>query len=327
MKYLVKKIVALLGVLSIGGVLLLPMETQASFSETEGTVQVQGDDQTANSDDGYSFGTEEETEEEPVKEIKIKKISFPKSKLTGYVGEKITLDPTIKPYNATNQKLSYTSSNKKVAKVNSKGVVTLKKKGTVTITCKAKDGSKKKAKIKITVKKAKKETTQSSSTVKTRTTRPAFSSKYYFSSGNIYYNYDRYAPTRNSFDNGKYCVGNCTWYACGRAWEVLAKAKKDVDLSIFGANPYGIWLKNKTTKIYKTGDTPKVGALVVFGVKYGSYHIAVVEKIDGDDIYVSESGYKTMLSKPANSDIVFHYGKIEEWNRNREIIGYIYLID
>ena len=58
MKYLVKKIVALLGVLSIGGVLLLPMETQASFSETEGTVQVQGDDQTANSDDGYSFGTD-----------------------------------------------------------------------------------------------------------------------------------------------------------------------------------------------------------------------------------------------------------------------------
>lgn len=323
MKYSVKKIVALLGIISISTVSIFPIKAQASFTATEGTVQVQDNDTTTDSGDGYSYETEE-TEEEPVEEVKIKKISLPKSKLTGYVGEKIVLSPTIKPSNATNQKLTYTSSNKKVAKVSSKGVVTLKKKGTVTITCKAKDGSKKKAKVKITVKKAK---AASSSTIKIRTTRPAFSSKYYFSSGNIYYNYDRYAPTRNSFDGGKYCVGNCTWYACGRAWEILAKAKKDVDLSIFGANPYGIWTKNKLTKTYKTGKKPKVGALVIFGPKYGSYHIAVVEKIDGDDVYVSESGYKTILTKPSNSDIVFHYGKIEEWNKNREIIGYIYLLD
>lgn len=321
MKYLAKKVLAILGVLSIGAVAVFPMEARASFFTAEGTVQVSEDNQTYDGEDGYSFGNEEEAEEEPVKEVKIKKISFPKSKLTGCVGEKITLSPVIKPANATNQKLTYTSSNKNIAKVSSKGVVTLKKKGTVTITCKAKDGSKKKAKVKITVKKAK------AVTLKARTTRPAFSSKYYFSLGNVYYNYDRYAPTRKSFDNGKYCVGNCTWYACGRAWEILANAKKEVDLSIFGANPCGIWTKNQLTKVYKTGKTPKVGALVVFGLQYGSYHIAVVEKIDGDDIYVSESGYKTMLSKPSKSDIVFHYGKIEEWNKNREIIGYIYLLD
>lgn len=324
MNYLAKKAATLTIAVMVLSTAALPMEAKATFSA--GTVQLPDDDQTVDTGDGYSFGEAEE-EQEPQEEIKIKKISFPKSKLTGYVGEKITLEPVIKPYNATCQEVTYTSSNKKVAKVSRAGVVTLKKKGTVTITCKAKDGTKKKAKLKITVKKAKKEATQSGSKCKIRTTAPATGSKYYYSSGNIYYNYDRYAPTGKSFDNGKYCVGNCTWYACGRAWELLAKAKKDVDLSIFGGNPYGIWVKNKSTGVYKTGNTPKAGALVVFGQQYGNYHIAVVEKVDGDTIYVSESGYKTMYSKPTVSDIVFHYGKITEWNKNREIIGYIYLLD
>ena len=295
-------------------------KAEAFFSDEEGIRQVQGDE----GEEGvYRDGYEEEEEEEH-QEIKIKKISFSKKKLSGKTGEKIKLQPIIKPSNATNRKLSYSSSNKKLATVNTKGVVTLKKKGTVTITCKAKDGSKKKAKIKITIKKGKAVT---NSSFKARTTVPSFSSKYYFSSGNVYFNYDRYAPTRNPFDGNKYCVGNCTWYACVRAWEILDKAKVEPDLTIFGGNPYGIWLKNKQNKTYKTGKTPKQGALVVFGAQYGSYHIAVVEKVDGDEIYVSESGYKTMSARPSGSDIVFHYGKIEEWSRNRQIIGYIYLMD
>lgn len=303
----------LLGIAVFVFLVLGDTKTEAFFSDEEGTKQVQGD---GGEEDGY--------EEEEQEEIKIKKISFSKKKLSGKTGEKIKLSPVIKPSNATNKKLSYSSSNKKLATVDSKGVVTLKKKGTVTITCKAKDGSKKKAKVKITIKKGKAVT---NSSVKARTTAPAFSSKYYFSSGNIYFNYDRYAPTRNPFDGNQYCIGNCTWYACGRAWEILDKAKQEPDLSIFGGNPYGIWLKNKQTKTYKTGKTPKPGALVVFGAQYGSYHIAVVEKVDGDEVYVSESGYKTMYTRPSASDIVFHYGKLEEWSRNREIIGYIYLID
>ncbi|MBD5545621.1 MAG: CHAP domain-containing protein [Lachnospiraceae bacterium] len=315
---------SLLVCMTVAALLVLDSQkVEASFADQEGTKQVQGESSdTEDYGDGYVDGEVEEKPKPKPKVIKITKISFSKSKLSGKVGEKIKLKPVIKPSNATNKTLSYTSSNKKVATVNSKGVVTLKKKGTVTITCKAKDGTKKKAKIKITVKKA-----VTLSSFSARTAAPAFSSKYYFSSGNIYYNYDQYAPTRKSFEGNKYCIGNCTWYACGRAWEILDKAKKNPDLTIFGGNPYGIWLKNQQTKIYKTGKTPKVGALVVFGLKYGSYHIAVVEKIDGDKIYVSESAYKTKLGKPSASDIAFHYGSIEEWSRNREIIGYIYLLD
>lgn len=69
-------------------------------------------------------------------------------------GKKITLKTTITPKNATNKNVTWKSSNTKVATVNSKGVVTVKKKTggkSVTITATAKDGSKKKATYKIKV--------------------------------------------------------------------------------------------------------------------------------------------------------------------------------
>ena len=59
---------------------------------------------------------------------------------------------TVTPSNANNKGLTYSSSNKKVATVNSKGVVKGIKAGTVTITAKTKDSSKKIVKIKVKVK-------------------------------------------------------------------------------------------------------------------------------------------------------------------------------
>ena len=55
---------------------------------------------------------------------------------------KITLKATVSPKNATNQKITWKSSNKKIATVSSKGVVTGKKKGTVKITVTTADGKK-----------------------------------------------------------------------------------------------------------------------------------------------------------------------------------------
>lgn len=66
-----------------------------------------------------------------------------------------TLKATVLPSNATNKKLKWTSSNKKVATVSSTGKVTVKKKAakgaTATITATAKDGSGKKATCKVRV--------------------------------------------------------------------------------------------------------------------------------------------------------------------------------
>ncbi|MBQ6844838.1 MAG: Ig domain-containing protein [Agathobacter sp.] len=84
----------------------------------------------------------------------VSKISVPKSTVKLIVGEKYKISPTVSPKTASNKKVSYSTSKKSVATVSSKGVITAKKAGTAYITVKAKDGSKKSAKIKVVVKKA-----------------------------------------------------------------------------------------------------------------------------------------------------------------------------
>lgn len=80
----------------------------------------------------------------PSAEKKTLKVS--KTKLNVKVGKKVTIKATTTP----KAKITYTSSNKKVATVSSKGVVTGKKAGKATITVKANG---KTVKVKVTVKK------------------------------------------------------------------------------------------------------------------------------------------------------------------------------
>lgn len=90
------------------------------------------------------------------KKIKVKKIKISASKTSLKAGKKRKLKVHVSPSNATNKKVKWSSSKKKWATVNSKGVVTAKKKGrghTVKITAAARDGSRKKAVFKIRIKK------------------------------------------------------------------------------------------------------------------------------------------------------------------------------
>ncbi len=80
-----------------------------------------------------------------VKAVKAKKISLSKKKLEMKKGGTATLKCTVSPSSVTNAAVSWTSSNKTIATVSSKGKVTAKKSGIVTITAKTKDGSKLKA--------------------------------------------------------------------------------------------------------------------------------------------------------------------------------------
>lgn len=84
----------------------------------------------------------------------VTKLSYNKKtqKAEVYKNKTIKFAVTVAPSNANNKGLTYFSSNKKVATVNSKGFVKGIKAGTVTITAKAKDGSKKVVKIKVKVK-------------------------------------------------------------------------------------------------------------------------------------------------------------------------------
>ena len=84
----------------------------------------------------------------------VTKLSYNKKtrKVEVYKNKTIKFAVTVAPSNANNKGLTYSSSNKKVATVNSKGVIKGIKAGTVTITAKAKDGSRKAVKLTVKVK-------------------------------------------------------------------------------------------------------------------------------------------------------------------------------
>lgn len=101
-------------------------------------------------DDGEKEEIKEDFEETSI--VKISKISISGISKKIAAGKKIKLTANVTPSDAANKSVKWKSSNKKVATVNSKGVVTMKKKSggkKVTITATATDGSNIKATYKI----------------------------------------------------------------------------------------------------------------------------------------------------------------------------------
>lgn len=84
-------------------------------------------------------GKERESEKNPDYQPKEKTVTLNK-------GQTLQLKIKVTPKNAKNKKVTYKSSNKKIASVTSKGKIKGIKKGTATITVTAKDKSKKKGK-------------------------------------------------------------------------------------------------------------------------------------------------------------------------------------
>lgn len=70
-------------------------------------------------------------------------------KVTTNVGKKLTLKATISPSNATSKTVKWSSSNRKIASVNKKGVVKAVKKGSAVITCVTSNGKKASCKVKV----------------------------------------------------------------------------------------------------------------------------------------------------------------------------------
>ena len=88
--------------------------------------------------------------------VKVNKISLTGISKQLAAGKKVTLKADVLPKTAANKEVTWKSSNKNIATVSSKGVVTIKPRTggkKVTITATAKDGSKVKATYKITVSK------------------------------------------------------------------------------------------------------------------------------------------------------------------------------
>ncbi|MEG2323875.1 MAG: cadherin-like beta sandwich domain-containing protein [Anaerovoracaceae bacterium] len=162
------------------------------------------------------------------------------------------------------------------------------------------------------------------STFKVRSSMPKLgdkNAKYYYSDMNRLWAQGRLAPDfiryKGIMGGGQsgYVWGNCTWWAYGRASEIVGKP---INTNIRGNA--GEWYNaNKRNKCYPYGSTPKVGAIVVYRT-----HVAVVEKIVNGMPYVSESGWQTKSYGPrSTNDFFFHYGP--GWNRYERPQGYIYV--
>lgn len=83
--------------------------------------------------------------------VPVSSIKLNKTAQTIVAGKTAILTATISPSNATNKKVTWSSSNTEVVTVSAKGVVTAKKAGTANITAMAADGSKKSAVCAVTV--------------------------------------------------------------------------------------------------------------------------------------------------------------------------------
>lgn len=82
---------------------------------------------------------------------KVTDVSLNYKQISVAKGASRSLSAVVAPSNASNKKLAWSSSNKSIATVNQSGIVTGKSVGTVTITAKAKDGSKKSASCTVVV--------------------------------------------------------------------------------------------------------------------------------------------------------------------------------
>mgnify|MGYP000272591562 FL=1 len=87
-----------------------------------------------------------------VKKQTVTKVALSKKSVALNRGKKLTLKATCTPTNAYNKSVTWSTNNKNVAVVNSKGKVTAKRKGTCYITATAKDGSKKYTRCRVVVK-------------------------------------------------------------------------------------------------------------------------------------------------------------------------------
>ena len=115
--------------------------------------------------------------------------------------------------------------------------------------------------------------------------------------------------------------GNCTWYAWGRAYEILG-SRPNINTS---GNACTWYPNNMNSGAYAFGDTPKLGAIACWtGTgQYSAGHVAVVEEIyDNGFVRVSESAWSA-------KDWYFRTREMRSDGQYGSFIfqGYIYLID
>lgn len=155
-----------------------------------------------------------------------------------YKNKTIKFAVTVIPDNANNKGLTYSSSNEKVATVNSKGVIKGIKAGTVTITAKAKDGSRKAVKLTVKVK-------NPPITINTKLSNNEFNSnrKYvdmYVNELNKYFKSCGAVINPNLKGSSQYCVVGTSLYT------------DNTTIKDFMVSTIGLWTNRRATDYFRT---------------------------------------------------------------------------
>lgn len=137
-----------------------------------------------------------------------------------------------------------------------------------------------------------------------RTTAPEY--------GNVYYYNGAYNPFI-----GVGCIGECTWYVWGRAYEILGHWP---NISKWYAKDF--YAYNVNTGAYPYGNEPKLGAIACFAPNNHARwtgHVAIVEAVGGDgSVILSEYNFVSEHAFSANRYL--NPTQARTW-----VQGYIYL--
>lgn len=137
-----------------------------------------------------------------------------------------------------------------------------------------------------------------------------------------------YCYPRNYFssDNGR---GNCTWYAYGRAWEILGRAP------VFDGDAKKWWDYREEYSGYGDINSPRVGAIAVWDGEYG--HVAVVEQVyedgsvDLSESSLNETGEGVWYTKTYWGEKKYTKAEIldlpDTKGNEMNFLGYIYLLE
>lgn len=115
--------------------------------------------------------------------------------------------------------------------------------------------------------------------------REGLSNNFYYA-WNTFYNSGWGAPPH---------VGNCTWYAWGRFWEISGATSSTEKRPTLNTGNAEDWYPY-TADGYERGSTPRLGAILCMrdGAYSGWGHVAIVEEIEEDgSIWTSESGLES----------------------------------
>ena len=125
-----------------------------------------------------------------------------------------------------------------------------------------------------------------------------------------------YNPVDNPYPSPGW---NCTWYAFGRAYEILGYRPPLPERS----NARDWWGYNQRTKAFPTGSEPRPGAIACWwgNSTYIYGHVAVVEKVENGVVYTSSSSYGN-AGKGSKWSYSFRYDRMENVPGFQ---GYIYL--